>query len=201
MGLDAIAEVSVVAEPDERLGEHAAAVVRMHDRADRRRPSTSSGSTSPRPAWPSRSGRRPCTRSPTSPGRRRGRCRSSDSATSSARARSRPPVDGRVQPRPQPMTVGSDHAAAWDRHDVHVPTPRSSHGGRSRDRSRQTSRGTPTTTHSTPTPIPPGAGCAKRHPSIATTSTTSGRSRGSRTCSTPSSTSRPTAPTRATSSR
>jgi acyl-CoA synthetase (AMP-forming)/AMP-acid ligase II len=30
MGLDAIAEVSVVAEPDQRLGEHAAAVVRMH---------------------------------------------------------------------------------------------------------------------------------------------------------------------------
>jgi acyl-CoA synthetase (AMP-forming)/AMP-acid ligase II len=30
MGLDAVAEVSVVAEPDERLGEHAAAVVRVH---------------------------------------------------------------------------------------------------------------------------------------------------------------------------
>jgi acyl-CoA synthetase (AMP-forming)/AMP-acid ligase II len=31
MGMDAIAEVSVVAAPDERLGEHAAAVVRLHE--------------------------------------------------------------------------------------------------------------------------------------------------------------------------
>jgi acyl-CoA synthetase (AMP-forming)/AMP-acid ligase II len=34
MGLDAVAEVSVVAEPDVRLGEHAAAVLRLRDGAE-----------------------------------------------------------------------------------------------------------------------------------------------------------------------
>jgi acyl-CoA synthetase (AMP-forming)/AMP-acid ligase II len=34
MGLDAVAEVSVVAEPDARLGEHAAAVLRLHQGAE-----------------------------------------------------------------------------------------------------------------------------------------------------------------------
>jgi acyl-CoA synthetase len=32
-GMDGVAEVCVVAEPDARLGEHAAAVVRVHDGA------------------------------------------------------------------------------------------------------------------------------------------------------------------------
>jgi acyl-CoA synthetase (AMP-forming)/AMP-acid ligase II len=34
MGLDAVAEVAVVAAPDERLGEHAAAMFRLHDGRD-----------------------------------------------------------------------------------------------------------------------------------------------------------------------
>ena len=40
LGMDAVAEVAVVSEPDARLGEHAAAVLRVapgHDRADPRR--------------------------------------------------------------------------------------------------------------------------------------------------------------------
>ena len=56
LGIDGVAEVSVVAAPDERLGEHAAAVVRLRDGHDRRRPSTRCAPTWRRPAWPARSG-------------------------------------------------------------------------------------------------------------------------------------------------
>ena len=56
LGIDGVAEVSVVAAPDERLGEHAAAVVRLRDGADGADRSTTSATTSPPPAWPSRSG-------------------------------------------------------------------------------------------------------------------------------------------------
>ena len=84
LGLDGVAEVSVVAAPDERLGERAAAVVRLRDGAAGARRSTTCGPTSPPPAWPSRSGPSRSTRSPTSPARRRARSRSSGSASSCA---------------------------------------------------------------------------------------------------------------------
>ena len=79
--LDAVAEVAVVAAPDERLGEHAAAVVRTLpgasvDARGRAAP------TSRRPGWPSRSGPSPCSRWRTFPARRRARSRSSSSASS-----------------------------------------------------------------------------------------------------------------------
>ena len=64
--LPQVAEVAVVAAPDERLGEHACAVVRLApgvdvDRARATSPPSSSGS-----AWPARSGPRSCGSSTTS---------------------------------------------------------------------------------------------------------------------------------------
>ena len=61
MGLDEVAEVCVVAEPDERLGEHAAAVVRV--REGMAAPTLEEMRAPPRrlPGWPGRSGPRPST--------------------------------------------------------------------------------------------------------------------------------------------
>ena len=53
LGVDGVAEVSVVAAPDERLGERAAAVLRLRDGRRRCRRSTTCAPTWPRPAWPS----------------------------------------------------------------------------------------------------------------------------------------------------
>ena len=80
LGLDAIAEVSVVAAPDERLGERAAAVIRVREGAPRRR-STTCAATWPPSASPARSGPSRSTRWPTSPARPRARSRSSGCAT------------------------------------------------------------------------------------------------------------------------
>ena len=85
LGLDAVAEVAVVAEPDARLGEHAAAVVTRppgHDRAHSR--------TGARPPGRRRSGPPEVARvdprgRASSPARRRARSRSSGSASCSAR--------------------------------------------------------------------------------------------------------------------
>ena len=55
--LPAVAEVAVVAAPDDRLGERAAAIVRLLPGRAPHRPSRTCGPTSPRSAWPSRSGR------------------------------------------------------------------------------------------------------------------------------------------------
>ncbi len=82
MGMDGVAEVSVVAAPDERLGEHAAAMFRLHDGRRRADPRARSGRTWTPPAWPARSGPRSSTRSRTSRARRRARSRSSCSADS-----------------------------------------------------------------------------------------------------------------------
>ena len=67
----------VVAAPDERLGERAAAVVRLREGAARPDPRRRARPPGRRRAWPSRSGRSRSTRSPTSRARRRARCRSS----------------------------------------------------------------------------------------------------------------------------
>ncbi len=75
--MPAVAEAVVVAAPDARLGERAAAVLRVkagHDDADDRR---GPGPLQARPAWPPRSGRRNCTRSTTIRAPRAARCRSS----------------------------------------------------------------------------------------------------------------------------
>ncbi len=84
MDLDEVAEVCVVAAPDDRLGEHAAAIVRVHD--GRSAPSMAGRS---RPSgggrrWPARSGRRRSTSCRSCPAPRRGRCRSSCCASSYA---------------------------------------------------------------------------------------------------------------------
>ena len=88
LGVDAVAEASVVAAPDQRLGERAAAVVRLRPGADT--PDLSASVRPPRAprAWPARSGPSRCTSSPTSPARRRERSRSSAFASSSATAAS-----------------------------------------------------------------------------------------------------------------
>ena len=83
-GMKAVSEVAVVAEPDPRLGEHAAAVVSIRPGAAARRWTRCAG-TWPAPAWPVRSGPSPSTRSPSSPGPPRARSRSSDSESSWAR--------------------------------------------------------------------------------------------------------------------
>ena len=72
LGMDGVAEVAVVAEPDERLGEHAAAVVACGT-GWRHRPSNRSVTTSPPPGWPARSGPSRSTRSANSPGRHPGK--------------------------------------------------------------------------------------------------------------------------------
>ena len=88
MGLDGVAEVCVVAEPDERLGEHAAAVVRVRDGAaaptleEVRRHLAGAGLA--RQKWPEA-----ISPSTTSRGPRRARSRSSSSASSSARGQPR----------------------------------------------------------------------------------------------------------------
>ena len=82
LAMPAVAEAVVVAAPDERLGEHAAAVLRIKPGhtmpgIDEVRARTSGG-----PAWRGRSGRRNCMRSPrgrTSRARRAARCRSPSS--------------------------------------------------------------------------------------------------------------------------
>ena len=86
LGLDGVAEVSVVAAPDERLGERAAAVVRLPAR-----PVAAVARRGPRrtwrpPGWPARSGRSRCTWSTSSPAPRRARSRSSGCGSSSATA-------------------------------------------------------------------------------------------------------------------
>ena len=67
--LTGVAEVAVVAAPDERLGEHGCAFIRPPPGVDRPRRSTTSGTTSRRQAWPARSGPRRCAWSTTSPAR------------------------------------------------------------------------------------------------------------------------------------
>ncbi len=80
-GSPAVAEVCVVAAPDARLGERAAAVVRCARLAPA--PTLEDvRATSPVSAWPDRSGPSRCTWSTSSPGRLPERCRSSGSATS-----------------------------------------------------------------------------------------------------------------------
>ena len=66
-----VAEVAVVAAPDERLGEHVCAFVRLR-RAGAARTSEG-GPTCRRPDWPARSGPRSCGSSTNCPGRRRAR--------------------------------------------------------------------------------------------------------------------------------
>ncbi len=86
LGMPGVAEVAVVAAPDERLGEHAAAVVRMLDGAtapDARRRARPPRGRRPGPAEVARGDPR---RSTTSPARRRARSRSSSCASSSATA-------------------------------------------------------------------------------------------------------------------
>ena len=86
MGMDAVAEASVVAAPDERLGERAAAIAAPA--RGRRRPDPRRRPGPPRPplAWPARSGPSRCGRSTTSPAPRRARSRSSCSAASPGRS-------------------------------------------------------------------------------------------------------------------
>ena len=56
LGLDAVAEVGVVAAPDDRLGERAVAIIRIREGCRRRRWRRSARTSRP-PGWPSRSGR------------------------------------------------------------------------------------------------------------------------------------------------
>ena len=55
-----VAEVAVVAAPDARMGEHAAAFVRMVGGTSGARSVRSSGTISERPVSPARNGRRSC---------------------------------------------------------------------------------------------------------------------------------------------
>ena len=86
-----VAEVAVVAAPDERLGEHGCAFVRPLLGERGRRRSTPSAPISTRPASPARSGPRSCGRSRSSRARRPARSRSSCSATSCAGRRTGSP--------------------------------------------------------------------------------------------------------------
>ena len=79
LAMPAVAEAVVVAAPDERLGERAAAVLRVA-RATTCRPSTTCVSTSRRRVLRSRNGRRNCTGSTTTRAPRAARCRSSSFA-------------------------------------------------------------------------------------------------------------------------
>ena len=80
LAIPAVAEVAVVAAPDERLGERAAAVLRIRDGQDM--PTTRRGprTLQRRRAWPPRSGQRNCTGSTTSHAPLAARCRSSSFA-------------------------------------------------------------------------------------------------------------------------
>jgi acyl-CoA synthetase len=82
--MEAVAEVAVVAEPDARLGEHAAAVVSVREGmpAPRWR---RCASTWPPPAWPARSGPSRSTRSRSSRGRPSGKIQKFRLVSSSAR--------------------------------------------------------------------------------------------------------------------
>ena len=91
-----VAEVALVAAPDERLGEHGCAFFRMQPGCEA--PDLEAvPRTWPRPAWPGRSGRRSCGSWTNCPGRRRARCRSSCCVSSFGPAGDAPapaPADG-----------------------------------------------------------------------------------------------------------
>ncbi len=92
MGLDEVAEVCVVAEPDQRLGEHAAAVLRVRDGTDRAERGGPREASRLRPDWPARSGPRRSTRSRSSRAPPRARSRSSCSASSCGTGALAPPT-------------------------------------------------------------------------------------------------------------
>ena len=56
LGMEAVIEVAVVAEPDARLGEHASAVLIVRPGMTGADPARRCGNTWPRPVWPVRSG-------------------------------------------------------------------------------------------------------------------------------------------------
>lgn len=87
LAMPAVAEAVVVSAPDARLGEHAAAVLRLKPGYGMR-PWPRSASTSSAPGWPSRSGPRSCTKWPTFPAPPAARCRNTLCARVFGRKRS-----------------------------------------------------------------------------------------------------------------
>ena len=93
-----VAEVAVVAAPDERLGEHGCAFFRMQPGHRAARPRGGCGHTSTRPAWPGRSGPRSCGSSTSCPGRPRARSRSSCCVSGCGRGSERPAPPAAEEP-------------------------------------------------------------------------------------------------------